>query len=259
MQDDMKIVPKGRDPKTGKMKYLIDFPVWDPIKKRGDHIHRVAYGSRELAEKIAAVEQLSGSSLKCPTFSECVRHTLKDNGGAGMSSVYRIIDRELGKYRVDRNFIHRYQVFIDDLKDAGKSVNTVSNYKSCIQHALKKAWTSHLLNEIPIRDFGIKREFRSRVWADEERTRIYANIDTDSNLYWLIYFAERNPIRKMDLVNLTRGNLVLVGPHAPYIRFQPKKTARRAPKPCILFDLDSAILARFSDLLKRFPDCPYLF
>lgn len=255
----MKVIPRGRDPKTGKMKYLIDFPVWNPIKGRGDHIRRIALGSRELAERIAEIENLSGSSLKCPTFSECVKHTTKDNGGAGMSSVYAIIDRELGKYRVDRNFVFRYQALIEDLKAGGKAVNTIANYKSCIQHVLKKAWTSHILNEIPIRDFGIKREFRSRIWTSEERTRIYAKLDPDKNLYWMVYFAERNPIRKMDIVNLTRDNLVLVGPHAPYIRFQPKKTARRAPKPCILVDLDEAILARFNDLLRRFPDCPYLF
>lgn len=257
--DDMKITQKGRDPKTGKMKYFIDFPVWDAVKKQGRHVHRIAHGSRDLAIKIAEIEQLSGSSLKSPMFSECIEHTLRDNNGAGMKSVYAIIGLELGKYRVDRNFIFRYQTLIDDLKAAGKAVNTISNYKSCIQHILKKSWMDHLLNEIPIRDFAIERRFRSRLWSQDERTRIFNQLTEDDNLFWMLHFAERNPIRKMDLINLTRENLVLVGEHAPYIRFQPKKTARHCPKPCILVDLDGSILARFNDLLKRFPACPYLF
>ena len=29
--DDMKITERGRDRETGMKKYLIDFPVWDPI------------------------------------------------------------------------------------------------------------------------------------------------------------------------------------------------------------------------------------
>jgi integrase len=212
-----------------------------------------------LAIKIAEIKQLSGSSLTSTTFSKCVKHTVNENGGAGMSSVYDIIERKLGPCRVDRNFVFRYQVFIDDLRAAGRGINTIANYKSCIRHVLKKAWTDHLINEIPIRDYGITRRFRSRIWSNDERTRIFNQLDEDDNLFWMIHFAERNPIRKMDLVNLVRENLVLVGEYATYIRFQPKKTAARSPKPCILVDLDAAILARFADLLKRFPECPYLF
>jgi integrase len=255
----MKITERGRDDETGMKKYLIDFPVWDPIKKRGTHIRRVAVGSSDLAIKIAEIKQLSGGSLTTTTFGKCVAHTIKENGGAGMSSVYDIVGQKLGVYRVDRNFVFRYEAFIDELKDAGKAINTISNYKSCIQHVLKKAWRARLINDIPIRDFDIKRRFRSRIWSQDERTRIFNQLDEDDNLFWMLHFSERNPIRKMDLVNLTRENLVLIGEHAPYIRFQPKKTAARSPQPCILVDLDAAMLARFADLLKRFPDCPYLF
>jgi integrase len=255
----MKITQKGRDPKTGKIRYFIDYPIWDALKRRGTHLHRVALGSRELAIKIAEIEALNGSSLKAPLFYDCVKNTLKCNDGAGMKSVYDIIGKELGKYRVDNNFCARYNDFIEKLKMSGKAVNTISNYKGCIRHVLKKAWSDRLINEIPVRDFGIKHEFRSRIWTDEEKLRIYNNLNPEKNLYWLVYFAERNPIRKMDLVNLKRENLVLVGPHPPYISYQPAKTARSKPKRCILFNLDEAILARFADIQKRFPDCPFLF
>jgi hypothetical protein len=150
--DTMKIREDGRD-KSGRKRYVVTAAVWNPARQYSDTIRRVAIGSHDLARKIAEVEALSGagSSLKV-TFEKCVDNAVKENGGAGMKSVYDIIKSKLGAYRVDRSFSFRFQQFIGGLRDAGKSENTIANYKSCIRHALKKAWTENLINEIPIRD-----------------------------------------------------------------------------------------------------------
>ena len=46
----------------------------------------------------------------------------------------------------------------------------------------------------------------------------------NSHLYWAVWFSERRPIRKGDLIKLTDENLVLFGENAPYIRFKAGKT-----------------------------------
>ena len=255
----MKISELGLDAKTGRMRYRIDKAVWNPIKRRGEHIRREVVGARALAAKIAEIEQLAGGSLTSPTFGKCVAHAVRENGGAGMPSVYAIIDRELGKYRVDRNFVFRYQAFIDELKAAGRGINTIANYKSCIRHVLKKAWTDHLINDIPIRDYGIKRRFRARIWSQDERVRIFNQLDQDGNMFWMLHFAERNPIRKMDLVNLTRETWYWSG-SMPRI-FDSNQRKRL---PAARSRVSSWIWTRRSwrgllTLLRRFPDCPYLF
>lgn len=256
--DDMKITDMVRDKATGLKRYRVDHAV--RIGGKATHIRRVAIGSTDLALKIAEIKQQSGSgSLKSIEFAKCVDNATRQNNGASMMHIYNRIKTELGRYRVDRSFALRYNDFISSLQDAGLSVNTVANYKGCIRHALKKAWTDRLIDDIPVRDFGIRHTFRSRIWSQDERLRILAQLDCDDNLYWIILFSEVNPIRKMDLVGLTRENLVLVGPHAPYIRFQPEKTKNSKPKPCILANLSDGMLARFAEIEKRFPDCPYLF
>lgn len=204
------------------------------------------------------VESVSGGSLKV-RFKECVDHAVSDNNGAGMKSVYEAIKKRLGKIPVDERFVVHYQIYMDELKDRGLSDNTISNYKSCIQRSLNRAYINGMISEVPVRDFGIVRKFRSRIWTEDEKTRLYANMDADEGEYWRVYFAERNPIRRMDLANLRRENLVRIGPYAPYIRFQPRKTENVKPKPCVLSIIDSALLARFDDLESRFPDCPWLF
>lgn len=204
------------------------------------------------------VESVSGSSLTIK-FRECVEHAVSDNHGAGMGHVYESIKKRLGRVPVDERFVAHFQVFVDELRDRGLADNTISNYKSAIQRSLNRAYKNGLIREVPIRDFGIVRKFRSRIWSSDEKTRIYAHMDTDEGEYWRVYFSERNPIRRMDLANLRRESLVRIGPYAPYIRFQPKKTENIKPKPCVLSIIDDALLARFDDLEKRFPDCPYLF
>ena len=55
-------------------------------------------------------------------------------------------------------------------------------------------------------------------------------------------------------------SLILVGRNAPYMRFYPKKTrSGKEPRPCILPNIDRALLGYFASVEKEFPDCPYYF
>lgn len=200
-----------------------------------------------------------GGSLTSATFSECIDHCTRINGGAGMASVYKRLKEALGKQRIADTFPHHFYRYLAELKTKGYAENTISNYKSATQTALKRARAAGLIKDIPIHDFEVRRTFRSRVWTADERTRIFDQLDKSETLYWMIRFMEKNPIRKSDIVRLTRNNLVLVGPHAPYIRYQPRKTERSRPKPAILREIDADMLDFWESIAKAFPDCPYLF
>jgi integrase len=118
-----------------------------------------------------------------------------------------------------------------------------------------------LLKEIPIRDYGIKRKFRERILSSDESTRLFAHLSVDSSLFWMVYFSILNPIRKMDLGELRRDreSLVLVGRNAPYMRFMPRKSRGGKARPCVLPNVDTALLGWFVSVEKEFPGCPYYF
>lgn len=212
--------------------------------------------AREWAKLTYNGPEQTSSSLT--TFAECIDLAVAHNGGAGMDSVYKILQQTLGKNLVDKTFSYHFDKFIRELKET-KASNTVANYISATKTTLKRSYKAGLIPEIPVLNDEIKREFRSRIWTPKERIKIYAQLDTDENLYWILRLAEKNPIRKMDIVNLKRDNLVLEGRYAPYIKYQPRKTKSRKPKPAILRELDDELLWRFQDVSERFPDCPYLF
>ena len=204
------------------------------------------------------VESISGGSLTV-RFKECVELAVKYNGGAGMSSVYEIIKNVLGNRYVDKKFSHYYNTFISDLTNKNYACNTISNYISCIRRSLNVAWESGLFETMPIRKFEIDRKFRNRIWTPDERLKIYNGFDdNDDDLFWKIYLAEHNPIRKMDISDLKREELIMFDPLGPYIKHYPRKTEDTDPQPCILPEIDDALLARYADIQRRFPDCSYL-
>jgi integrase len=157
---------------------------------------------------------------------------------------------------MDISFVQRYNHYLDDLQNEGKSVNTISNHKSVIQRILNSAWKRRMIDDIPIRDFGIKREFRDRVLSVFERQRLENVMEWwVSHLYWSIRLAERRPIRGLsDIWNLTKENLVLFGEGAPYISFRAKKTG--LPTIIPLSDMPE-ILEYLNHALPA--DCPFLF
>ena len=74
-----------------------------------------------------------------------------------------------------------------------------------------------------------------------------------SYLLWPVKFSLRNPIRKGDLISLTRENL---DRFRPWIHFYASKTRNRKNRETVLPFLDDDLLVWFDSLPA---DCPYLF
>lgn len=257
----MKEIYLGRDEATGESIYEIiqSYRRADGTPTRA---HRKVIGLEAKAKAIIELKALTGSigSLAVP-FSVGVALTTQKNGGAGMPSVYKRIDTELGRYPVDDKFLNRFSSFITKLETSGAAVNTVNNHKRAVQHTLNIMYQEGQIKETPLRKLVVKQKFRARIWSQAERTRIYKQLnDLNSHLYWSVYFAEKNPIRcRSDLWQLPREALVEAGKNAPYVRFWPKKTESRKPRECTLMNIDSELLNYWRWLFRTFPDCDLLF
>ncbi|MFP4164572.1 MAG: tyrosine-type recombinase/integrase [Chitinispirillaceae bacterium] len=179
------------------------------------------------ARILSEIEQ-KDISKRSVQFEAVVDLAIKKGSAKGQPWVYKAI-REKLNVPIDKAFPGRFQDFIQDLEEQGKCLNTVSHHKSAVRTCLNLAVKRGLIESSPVKDYGIKYEFRDRIWTAEERQRIYNVIQQiNSHLYWSVWFAERRPIRgRSDLWKLTDENLVLFGPNAPYIRFRAQKTAKR--------------------------------
>lgn len=212
--------------------------------------------------KTALIEKAENRSLKSQgtRFEDAVDITVKKNKGAGMIWVYNRIKRDLAG-PMDLSFIGRYDLYIETLEEEEKSDNTISNHKSAIQTTLNTAFKKRMINDIPVRDFGIKRRFRDRVLDKLERQNLENTMLTQKHfLYWSVRLAEVRPIRsRSDLWHLTRDNLKLVGDGAPYIHFTAKKTdnRERVLKPKVPLIEHPEILEYLKNGIPD--DCPLLF
>ena len=140
-------------------------------------------------------------------------------------SIIKTVQKELAGV-IGPAWVQRYHRYIDRISD-GMAVNSISNHKATIAGALNLAYRRSLIDENPLRDVEIKRVYRTRVLSVEERKRlINIMVATNSRLYWPFRFSEARPIRKSDLFNLTRDNLVLFGDY-PHLRFYQQKTEKR--------------------------------
>ena len=205
-------------------------------------------------------ERVEGGSLKIK-FARCIAHKLDTSGDGGNGSAYRLLTTELGGKFVDKKFVFEFQKFISRQRKLGKAQNTIANYSACCQAALRAAERDGLIESVPVKDFDTRREFRERVWTEAEAEKIFAAAQRsrDRGLFWRIYFAAKNPVRKSDLATLPRDALKLVGPNTPYVKYYPRKTRKNSKKPAFLAELDADLLEFFADTAKRFPDCLYLF
>lgn len=256
---DMKITNDGTDRKTGKMKYKLDLPI--RINGKATHIKRTALGSNDLQKKIAELQELADSSLtdtRFPTLGECIDTVILENGGAGMLCTYNKINRDIGEKIINKQFIADYYAYMQKLKAEGKSTNTISNYKGCIRRSLNFALERGKIDSVPIKSWDIEHEYRDKVWTPDERKKIFDKmVELNSHLFWPVYFAERNPIRKADLFNLKEENLVLVGRGAPYIRYRPSKTKKKKQRDAYLVEIDEKLLNYFMSIRPK--GTPYLF
>lgn len=209
------------------------------------------------------IEEIHGSSLTDKNLSAGVALAIKENSGAGQEWVYNRVNKEIGKCNVDKTFLTHFYGFIQKLKDEGKSVNTVSHYKSVIRRSINTMIKHGLIEKSPIVDYEITQQFRERIWTREERDRIYNVMQiNNSHLLWSVRFAERRPVRgRSDLWTLTRDCLVLVGQYAPYIVFRAQKTRKKERDTILpLRNLDGTVMQDIIDYFNSLPaECPYLF
>ncbi len=207
------------------------------------------------------------SSLTAPTYSSLSAHYRACKGTGGMASVFSRLEERIGDRPVDGAFVIVYHELRAWLRDNGARPNTVANYSSVVQRVLRQAWRDHLLPEIPIREWGIEREFRDRVLSETEELQLFnAMAEVRSHLDMGVRLAIRRPIRgRSDLWRLPEESLVLTGKGAPYIRFRPTKTGKRRPRDTYLPLLDKRTGEPFDAVLMEYlihgrpKGCPLLF
>lgn len=245
----------------GRIRLIYDY--WGPhgsrkvskVLRHGATIEDVVAAEIELIRRKSARSLTSTDKCK---FQDVVDLVLRQNNGAGMQWIYDRLKRDLAGV-INNGWVQRYNRYIDALRGEGKAKNTIANHRACIMRCLNTAWKKSLINEIPIRDIDVRREFRDRVLTETERDRLETQMrKMVSPLYWSIRMMEARPIRKRDLWGLRRENLVLVGDCAPYIQTRAQKTAKSRIGTAIipLGDLPEIV----SYLTRAVPEnCPYLF
>lgn len=205
----------------------------------------------DIAKTILLLEsEITGCSLTNITFSECVEHylKLKDNGSFIRS--VRLIEKKLGKYKVDNKFRDHVMMFRNSLEaEISESTHrpltngTINRYMAFIRSTLKYAYKTGVIDSIPAIDFSMKRErVRNRMLDEYEETKLLNTLRIhNSYLEPAVRFSLRNPIRAGDLFGLTIDNLDLFN---GYVFFHQKKTGH----PTYLIVWDDYIRNYFGNL-----------
>jgi integrase len=241
----------------------------------GRIVERRAYArTRELLkaeiERVKAeIRQTPASSLKVnreiSTFGDIIDFYTERNGYVGMETLFLKLKRDLGSIQISE-ISEKFDQYILILKKepsrTGKprTPATINRYIACAkiacQFACKRSYKKVTgLEENPLADFEYSaEEGRDRVLSEEEKQRIFtALMKLESYLYWAFYFSLKNPIRKDDLINLTRDNL---DEFKPWVHHYPSKTRKRKPREAVLPFLDEQLMQYFKSLPA---ECPYLF
>lgn len=116
------------------------------------------------------------------------------------------------------------------------------------------------MRESPLKNWKKETEEpRDRVWTEEERKVIFAVLEKrKSHLLMAVYFCAMNPIRRGDLINLTRANFSFnqFNPLASFVHFLPSKTRKKKRIEACLPCLDQRLVDYFNAMPA---DCPLLF
>lgn len=203
------------------------------------------------------VEQAEKRSLKSTSvlFEDIVDAAFRKNKGGGQPWIYKEIRKQFEGIPVGKSFVIEYEDYLEDLEDDDYAENSINHRKSAIRFCLNHAYETGKIDNVPIRKWNISYKFRDRIWIADEKQRIYNMMEQiGSHLYWAVWFSERRPIRKGDLIKLTDDNLVLFGENAPYLRFRAGKTKSDTYLPL-------AELPEIVEYFKhgRLPGCKWLF
>jgi integrase len=218
----------------------------------------------DLKAEIRGTSSLTTKQPAYSTFGDYTRYFLEKNGHSGMQSTFDVLMRHLADVEISQ-IADRFDKFLTYLKDSlapntgrQRTPSTINRYKACAKMALNYAVRKQNvtgLKENPLANFDlVSEEGRDRVLSADEQLRLFNTMERmGSYLYWPVYFSNQNPIRRGDLLKLTRENLDW---SKPWVHFYPAKTRSRKPRETCLPFIDEALM----DYFKSLPtDCPYLF
>ncbi|MBN1578228.1 MAG: tyrosine-type recombinase/integrase [Chitinispirillaceae bacterium] len=161
-----------------------------------------------------------------------------------------------------RDLSERFGEYLNLLKNerskrTGEILSPVTRNRLLIygKTALSLCQKRGLIEKNPLQGFDmVPEEARDRVLSPDEETRLLAALERN-NSYLLIpvKFSLKNPIRKGDLISLTRENL---DRFRPWVHFYASKTRTRKNRETVLPFLNNEILSYFDELP---PECLYLF
>jgi integrase len=214
---------------------------------------------KELAETAAGKKR----SLKVETFGEALEY-FREHTNADLTKVDVLISRmirDIGAVPI-RDLAQKFGEYLTLLKSerskvSGNILSVVTRNKLLCyaKTALNLCMKRGLIDRNPLAGFSKQpEEPRDRVLsADEEERLLSALKRNDSYLYWPVRFSLRNPIRKGDLITLTRANL---DRFKPCIHFRASKTWKLKQRETVLIFLDDDLLEYFDRLPK---ECELLF
>ncbi len=215
---------------------------------------------KELRDQVSKTRSLTEQEQG--TFAQLLKYRIKTAGDASMPEMFKRVLEDFGATPMEL-FVPKYLEYINLLETTKsrttkrlRALATVNRYKSVIKMILMTALEDGLIDRMPLRiRIPLRKEVeRDRVFVGDERDRLEkVMIDHASHLYWFVYFAERNPGRKQDLLHLPRTRLDM---SKPWVRYTPMKTGNEIPKPTTLIEIDEDLI-RYAQALP--PDCPLLF
>ncbi|MBN1575301.1 MAG: tyrosine-type recombinase/integrase [Chitinispirillaceae bacterium] len=225
--------------------------------------HQAKAAEVSLRKGLAETAADKQRSLKICTLSEALTF-YRENTTANLERVETYLnrlDRELGTVQL-RDLSERFGEYLNMLKTeraqrTGNLLSPVTRNRLLVyaKTALSFCMKRGHIERNPLAGFTKLPEApRDRILTQDEEARLLAVLQRKrSYLVIPVKFSLRNPIRKGDLVSLTRENL---DRFRPWIHFLPSKTRNRKNRETVLPFLDSDLLSYFDGL---HPECPYLF
>ena len=201
-------------------------------------------------------------SLKIETFEDALEY-YREHTNADLTKVDVLISRmirDIGAVHI-RDLSQKFGEYLTLLKSerskvTGNILSVVTRNKllcyakTAVNLCVKRGF----LDRNPLSGFSKQpEEPRDRVLSTDEEERLLSTLQRNgSYLYWPVLFSLKNPIRKGDLITLTRANL---DRFKPCIHFRASKTWKRKQRETVLIFLDGML--EYFDSLPQ--ECNYLF
>lgn len=225
--------------------------------------HEAKAAEVQLQKELAEVAADKQRSLKICTFGEALTF-YRENTTANLERVDTLINRlirDLGTVRLS-DLSEKFGEYLNMLKtersrQSGKVLSSVTRNRLLVygRTALSFCLKRGLIERNPLTGFEKLPETpRDRILTPDEEARLLATLERNkSYLLTAVKFSLKNPIRKSDLISLTRENL---NRFRPWIHFFASKTRTRKNRETVLPFMDDNLLTYFDGLPA---DCPYLF